>query len=795
MKKTYAFFVLLITMSISNQVFGQKTLTEYFDYPAGSIMGQGAATKGWIGPWTEGITTSAGGILSAIDGNFGNDFVKAGELKQNPGYLGANTLVRVTRDFDTNSTFVDNVPGQEIWISFYFKNTINSALSNSQSYLQLSDPVNGFSCPPIGSLAVSSTTPGTLGMNQTPGIVGTLETDLTYILVKFVLDGTFTTNGDNAYMWVNYTGATAPANATAQRTRTFTVGSASKAANISRLNLLTYKNRVAYFDAIRISNTFAPAPAIKTWTGGTSVDPLVGSNWDGGVAPTSGDFYLSIPSGTTFYPEFQANFTARGVLIESGASLKVSSGNFTVTGSISNNGTLTVENNANLIQTSDSNGNTVSGTTVVKRNSNPLKRLDYTLWSSSVTGSQTLADFSPLTSQSPNRFYTYDSGTNLYTNLDPTSTSFGTGKGYLIRMPNDADAVTPAAYAGVFTGTLNNGPIPVTVATGYNLVGNPYASNISLSSLISANSSLLDATAYFWRKTNGASLSSAYCTYNNSTSTYVSNNDPVAPIAFDGTIKSGQGFFVNATAAGTLNFTNAQRTGATTNQAFFKTRQVVADKLWLNATNTVGDFSQMAVTYSAGATTGVDSYDSKFINDIGYALTSSINNEEYTIQGRPAFDPSDIVALRFKTVASGDYTIALANTEGVFAAAQDIYLVDSKTGAETNLKEGAYNFTAAAGVDNTRFSLKYQKTLKVPASALNENSVVVYKNKGTLYVNSGAMSIATVTVYDIQGRLLAEQKNVKSKTATISNLRTTNQILIVKVRGEDNAEVTKKVAN
>ena len=256
MKKINAFFFLLICLAISNQVFGQKTLTESFDYSTGSIIGQGTATNGWNGAWTEGVTTAAGGILNAIEGNFGNDVGKTGELKQNPEYSGSNTTFRVTRTLASDFYFVDNVPGQEIWISFYFKNDIKSALSNSQSYLQLSQP-GYFSCPPIGSVANSTTTPGKLGMHVTKTVANTSEADLNYILVKFVLDGAGVTDGDLAYMWVNYAGGTAPDISTAQTSRTFTIGSSTRTAEISTVNLLTYKNRVAYFDKIRISNTFA----------------------------------------------------------------------------------------------------------------------------------------------------------------------------------------------------------------------------------------------------------------------------------------------------------------------------------------------------------------------------------------------------------------------------------------------------------------------------------------------------------------------------------------------------------
>jgi hypothetical protein len=250
--------LLFIFMLAGTQLFAQKTLTESFNYSTGSLMGVGTATNGWAGPWNEGLTTSAGGILSAIEGNFGNDVGKTGELKQNPEYTGSNTVVRVFREISPEFCFTDNVTGQEIWVSFYFKNTINTALSGSQSYLQLSDPITGTGSCPMGSLANSSTIPTTLGMNQTAtSISGTSEGDLNYILVKLVLDGAGVSNGDNAYMWINYTGSTAPDISTAQATRTFTVGNATTVGVLSRLNLLTYKNRTAYFDKIRVSNTFA----------------------------------------------------------------------------------------------------------------------------------------------------------------------------------------------------------------------------------------------------------------------------------------------------------------------------------------------------------------------------------------------------------------------------------------------------------------------------------------------------------------------------------------------------------
>jgi trimeric autotransporter adhesin len=294
---------------------------------------------------------------------------------------------------------------------------------------------------------------------------------------------------------------------------------------------------------------------------------------------------------------------------------------------------------------------------------------------------------------------------------------------------------------------------------------------------------------YFWRKVNAADGSS-YAVYNPMGSTTATPSSALP----NGIIQVGQGFFVKAKSASSVNFTNAMRVTNTDNQ-FFKTKAAQKDRLWLNLTNATGAFSQALIGYTADATSGVDMYDAKYINDSPIALTSSINGEEYSIQGRPAFDATDVVALNFKTDVAGDYTIALDHFDGAFATGQDVYLVDSKTGAETNLKDGGYTFNATVGTDNTRFSLKFQKTLKVIDAALDNNSVSVYLNEGAIYINSKSAAIRSVKVFDVQGRLLTEQRNVNANTAVISNLRAKNQILIVNVVGEDNSEVSKKIMN
>ena len=128
--------------------------------------------------------------------------------------------------------------------------------------------------------------------------------------------------------------------------------------------------------------------------------------------------------------------------------------------------------------------------------------------------------------------------------------------------------------------------------------------------------------------------------------------------------------------------------------------QVVVEnnRIWLNATNATGDFSQMAINYVTGATNGLDSFDAKYFNEATLALNSVIDNVDYVIQGRALpFDATDLVPLSFYAAAAGNYTISIASVDGLFTGSQDIVLKDNVTGTETDLKAGGYTFAAPSG--------------------------------------------------------------------------------------------------
>jgi hypothetical protein len=425
-------------------------------------------------------------------------------------------------------------------------------------------------------------------------------------------------------------------------------------------------------------------------------------------------------------------------------------------------GSFTLANNANLLQSSDAAN---SGNIIVQRTSSALLRQDYTLWSSPVSGQQLLA-FSPLTLAT--RFYTYDSPSNIYVAFTPTI-DFATAKGYLIRMPNN-HPTTATVWNGTFTGVPHNGNYSFAIVPGdathrFNLVGNPYPSPIRMVDFVSENSNTITGALYFWRKTNNA-LSPSYCSWVGGT--FV-NNGEAQVVNPNGIIRTGQGFFVEAKALATsVSFSNAQRVSNTANQFFRTGAPEETNRIWLNATDAAGSFSQMEVGYVTNATQELDAYDGNYINDGAIEFYSLVAAQKLVIQGRALpFDTSDIVPLGFKTSNVGTYSIAIDHSDGLFAGSQAIFIKDHLTGAVHDLKTGTYSFDSESGTFDSRFELAYTSSLGNQTVAATDNSVIVYKNKEDVVIHSSTAPIASVQIFDARGRLLTEKKAVNSLTTSL----------------------------
>jgi hypothetical protein len=500
----------------------------------------------------------------------------------------------------------------------------------------------------------------------------------------------------------------------------------------------------------------------------------------------------------------QGAFTAKSLTVNSGTFTIASGTAITVENAVVNNAgqnNFVIKSGGNLLQTTSA-GNT--GAITVERSSAPIVRLDHTLWSSPVTG-QNLYSFSPATLT--NRFYVYDTATNNFVTTGISSSStFTAGKGFGVRAPND-HPTSPVEWLGTFKGIPNNGDVPFTLSTaqdGFNLVGNPYPSEVSALDLVNVtNNPSIGGTIYFYAHSvamdqNGTFSGSNYTTWNASGYTLASNSSVIP----NGILQVGQGFFVKASGAGSVTFKNSMRRNDTADQFFraanpYTTESVLEKhRIWLNLTNPEGTaFNQILIGYISGATEGFDrDFDGLSFGNSGSSLATTIDGQDYSIQARSLpFQASDVVPLTFKAATAGSFTISLSNMDGLFSASQDIFLKDNLTGATHDLKSGSYTFNSSIGTFANRFEVVYQSVLGTPETAFNQNSIVAFKKDNVLNVQSKNIDMASIIVYDVQGRTIYTKSNINANQIELSDLKVQNGVLLLQVTSSEGVTATIKV--
>ncbi|SEG50471.1 Por secretion system C-terminal sorting domain-containing protein [Halpernia humi] len=546
------------------------------------------------------------------------------------------------------------------------------------------------------------------------------------------------------------------------------------------------------------SNQLTITSLDKTWNGSTT-NWATASNWSPSGVPTASNC-VDIPN-VSLKPIILSgtNALAKNLTINSGGKLTINGGgNLTVTDFIKNNtgsdDSFTLKSDGNLIQTNNvsNTGNMTVERTVTGLQNNPGTAVDYVYWSSPVAGQLTkgTSGFSPGTPS--NRFFSYrESNDRFYETADNT---FVPGKGYAVQAVNGFSDYK-------FKGVPNNGNIsipitksadnPVGVVHGYNLVGNPYPSNISFDDLYAGNPGLLVNTVYFWTNNN--------YTANQQGSSYAGNNYAVFngtggnPIGVNGTIKVGQAFIVQAQASGTLNFKNSYR--VSTSGTFYQKNSSTKNRFWLSLTNPNNVVNSQLIGYVAGATDGFEQdYDNEAFDNYSDLFYSELAGKKLVIQGKSEnFTPDDTVDLGANISQNGTYTIALGKAEGIFANSQTIYLKDKETGMVTNLSQNNYTFQATKGLSENRFEIIYKPEEVLSTGEVTKGNLLVYRDANN-FVIKASQKISTVEVYDASGRLLYKIAPANTEV-TLSADRLSKGILILKIDLQNGEILTRKIRN
>lgn len=541
-----------------------------------------------------------------------------------------------------------------------------------------------------------------------------------------------------------------------------------------------------------------------------------GTTWSNDIPSAQNHRHAVISS--PYVTGLQGGFSACSCTVNAGQKLTVTGGtSVNLVGKLTNNGAadnVVIESDGNLLQKLNV-ANT--GDVTVQRSVTDMDNvlgtaMDYVYWSAPVTG-QALQAFSPGTPA--NRIYQYNEATDFFT---PASGSFVLGKGYAIQA--ETSAGFPPNATGYdktyeFKGVPNNGNVPVSlkrsvntgaggsVVHGYNLIGNPYPSNINFDVLFANNSGLIYNTAWFWtnktytqNQQGQGYAGNNYAVYNGTGGNNAPNPGGIA--VGSNVIKVGQGFMVQVrtgpNTSGNLNFQNfwgSQNLRVADAGTFYQKGDTGKDRFWLELVSPEGQVNSQLIGYVDGSTKDYEQdYDAEIMNLSSDIFYSTVDDKKLLIQGKGVFSVNDRVNLGANFFSEGSYSVALKHPEGIFAGGQDLWLKDAEKGIMINLsKEKSYRFTAKKGESTGRFQILYQNLGFAGSDGQSPDEMVkVYKDGGDFIVKSNK-NIDSLELFEVSGRLVY-RSTPDSPQVTVSGAQLNPGIYILKIF--QNGKVTTK---
>ena len=470
---------------------------------------------------------------------------------------------------------------------------------------------------------------------------------------------------------------------------------------------------------------------------------------------------------------------------------------------------LIIESDANLLQINPVQN---IGTITVKRNAR-VPSNQYNYWCSPVVDQilYDLYEFIP-----NNRVMTYNTDTDYFTILPksgfPTS-DFGVG--YSIKGPSqnpDAPEIT-AEFVGIPQNESleaeENRILLSTLGNGFNLIGNPYPSNLNLNQLYFANENQFynDETEetpafYFWDNTENEETNQQGSGYSgNNYAIYNPFSGGVAATGGDGMkkpngiVKPGQGFIIKAAADATyLQLDNDMRTTSTQliengdEAVYYKNPEIHGarkknGKFWLELVNPDGVHIQIAIGYFNEAENEFEKYDSPVFSESVSENIYSISKDDkiLAIQGRKGpFLNSDVIPLGIKLAQNGKYKIKLEDRLGIFETQQSIYLHDKYDNSVFNLSEADFDFEGTPGEFTDRFEIVFKNENGLAAD-LAKNQIEIQKRENTISVISTLDKLETVEIYGLSGNLIFQKSQIGKKEFQIPTELLGKQIVFVKV--------------
>lgn len=453
-------------------------------------------------------------------------------------------------------------------------------------------------------------------------------------------------------------------------------------------------------------------------------------------------------------------------------------------------------------------------------------------WTSGLNGSPT----SPIT-LSNYWIFKFQNLSNSYANWQSAGSAglLNSAQGFTLK--GSGTASSTQNYT--FVGKPNNGLITTTVAIGnLNLTGNPYSSALDANAFISANSSSITGSLYFWEH---SSTNNTHTLVNYQGGYSIRNltggTGPSAPAGISGVgssakvpkqfIPVGQGFFVVGSATGgTINYNNDQRlfikeTDATSttlfrnnnsnilsvNQNHFNdntsdaTTSDTFSRIRLGLTSKDNYHRQILLGFmEQNATSSVDfGYDAINIDNQPNDMYFINNGTTLNIQGEGYFNINNVYPIGIKTNVFGEVKIMLDATENLDDS-QRIFIHDNTDDAYHEITNNEYIVELPQGLTNNRFSLTFKNNSVLGVNNfndLNNGIVVAYANTKKLLSiknNVSNTTVEKVSLFNILGQLVksfdVKDQNQQNIELPLENLSTGTYIVKVKT---DKGETTRKI--
>jgi len=511
---------------------------------------------------------------------------------------------------------------------------------------------------------------------------------------------------------------------------------------------------------------------------------------------------------------------AKNLTVRNTGHLEIKDGaSLTVTDFVKNQSTandnFVVHNNANLIQIND-NAPNIGEITVNRTYNFSNGRLEYNFITSPVNNGNIKPTIYPVI---PNSVQRYNEG-NYY--FYETVGPYVPGLAYAVQESPGNEGEMP--QTGVFKGEFYNGILNYPMAftgPGYNLVGNPYPSNLDIKLLYEANKGAsadnIDSNFYFWdNRTNqihhqmGSGYTQNQYAYFNAASGPNGTGTAAPRVSEEGSgmsaripdrySKVGTGFMVQALKPGvTLHFENAYR--IKTGTIDYTGKPAPEDEIdngygryWLTLTTPSGIEPMLAVVYFEGGNNdfAIDDTESSLSSNDLYTFAG---NKKLAIQGRDSFINTDQIPLGYKAFEDGTHIFSVYKSEGVFENGQSIYLIDKLLNKTVNLSQKPYKFITRKGQTDNRFMIVYRPGNVIGTAAALSNVMDFAKIDNQIVITSSIDKIKEVELFDLNSRPVYKKSDINSNEHRISAGNFNHQIVVVTVKTETGELVTRKFIN